>query len=839
VTSLLRTYIEEQLAQRLYTHRVVVWYDARSEFPSFIAEFGGESTGNGLVGISVGGSAATLAVHDGSLYSLRSRVEPLVEGDEPQAVVLYLPGETRDSQGSVLMEGELAGCRWEPQLRQLARNALRKQYTDGVIDELLGREHLAYEDLLVATTAEGAAPPSVLKQVLRAATSEGQLASWLANSDLDATIEEKEAASELARLVRSRLDIDLPADDLAKWRSIVSRFVLGIEFRSDLATDVPPQLEQLGAVTADVERNARSIARTLRKDYPLSYPRVADRVEQQLGLAATSVDALALGSIDTFRFEERALLECCSALIAGDEFARAEEIANSRTDSFWLRETIDRQAQWEAIRLAAQLGVAVESVERDLDTLPSDVTEYVERYCSGWHAVDRAQRQFEAWLPKLEDDADDRAVAEVRQRYDALVAKLATGFVAVLQRAGWMADGQFQQTAIYDSVVRPMPGRVAYFLVDAMRYEMGADLADRLAAHGEVMIRPALGVLPSITPTGMAALMPGASIDYHVLESGGRLVARIGDSTLSDLGARKKYFAALVPASVDLTLGDIQTLSKAKLAKKLGSADRVVVRSQEIDFFGEGGFQARTIMDTVIDNLARAVRKLAALGIERAVLTADHGHLYSAEDRDESMRIDAPGGETVDLHRRCWVGRGGATPASCVRVPARSLGNDTDLDFVFPVGTGVFRSGGDLAFHHGGPSLQEMIVPVVTVRMRNAVAETAGRVGLTVSDVPPTITNRIFSVKLSLATLETDVVPLRPVLIAGEVQVGSVGMAVGAEYDHSTGTVSLAPGGGGATIGFVLDDDTVESLKIVILDPSTDAELYRSPSDLVVRLGVV
>jgi hypothetical protein len=132
-----------------------------------------------------------------------------------------------------------------------------------------------------------------------------------------------------------------------------------------------------------------------------------------------------------------------------------------------------------------------------------------------------------------------------------------------------------------------------------------------------------------------------------------------------------------------------------------------------------------------------------------------------------------------------------------------------------------------------------MIVPVVTVRMRNAVAETAGRVGLTVSDVPPTITNRIFSVKLSLATLETDVVPLRPVLIAGEVQVGSVGMAVGAEYDHSTGTVSLAPGGGGATIGFVLDDDTVESLKIVILDPSTDAELYRSPSDLVVRLGVV
>ena len=148
------------------------------------------------------GSAATLAVHDGSLYSFRSRVEPLVEGDEPQAVVLYLPGETRDSQGSVLMEGELAGCRWEPQLRQLARNALRMQYTEGVIDELLGRERVTYEDLLVASTAEGAAPPSVLSRFFVTATSEGQLASWLAKVDLDDTIEEKEAASELARLSR-------------------------------------------------------------------------------------------------------------------------------------------------------------------------------------------------------------------------------------------------------------------------------------------------------------------------------------------------------------------------------------------------------------------------------------------------------------------------------------------------------------------------------------------------------------------------------------------------------------------------------------------------------------
>jgi hypothetical protein len=837
MTHLLHTYIADQLAQHVSNHRVVVWYDARSEFGPFVSELGGTPLENGLLQTIIGEVPITFAIHDGSLYSLRSRVEPLAGVDEPQAVVLYLPGVSRNQHGSVLMELELAGRRWEPQLRHLARNALRQRYTDGVIDELLDRERVTYQDLAAASAAEGAALPSVLKPLLRGATSEAQLASWLADADLDAAILEKEATAELAKLVTGRLGFELPGGDLSKWRAITTRYVLATEFRSHLVGNPPPQLDYLGAASPVVERNADSIAFLLRDNYPNVYPDLADRVELELGLSSGSVAAVHLGPIDTFRFEERALLSRCAALVADGEFAQVIEIAAARTSSFWLRQSVERQAQWEAIRLTAELGAAAENVESGLSALPTDIAAWVERYASSWYTVDRAQRHLEAWLPKLEDDPDESALAAVRERYEAVVTKLAIGFVATLQHSKWAADGQFQQTSIYDDVIRPTRGRVAYFLVDAMRYEMGAELADRLTNHNEVTIRPALSVLPSITLTGMAALMPGASGNYNVGESGGRLVARVGDTTLPDLKARKKYFAANVPSSVDLELGEVQTLSRAKLAKRLGAAERVIVRSQEIDFFGEGGFQARAVMDTVIENLARAIRKLASVGIERAVITADHGHLYSSEDRDESMRIDAPGGETIELHRRCWIGRGGATPASCVRVPARSLGNDTDLDFVFPVGIGVFRAGGDLAFHHGGPSLQELVVPIITVRSGRADAKTGHGATLSVTDVPEAITNRIFSAKLSLATLASDTVPVRPVLIAEESQVGVVGMAIGAEFDRATGTVFVAPGTE-AIVGFVLDDDEVSSVKIIVLDPATDAELYRSPTALPVRLGV-
>src|SRR5258705_4207835 len=132
---------------------------------------------------------------------------------------------------------------------------------------------------------------------------------------------------------------------------------------------------------------------------------------------------------------------------------------------------------------------------------------------------------------------------------------------------------------------------------------------------------------------------------------------------LPDLPSRKKFAAARVPKLVDMTLDELLSLQPSKLSKKLDGAQVVVVRSQEIDHAGEAGFtfQARQIMDTVIDNLAPAIRKLAAAGVEHAGVSGHHGHLFFSTERDESMRTDAPGGGTRGLHRRCWISRGGAT----------------------------------------------------------------------------------------------------------------------------------------------------------------------------------
>jgi hypothetical protein len=78
---------------------------------------------------------------------------------------------------------------------------------------------------------------------------------------------------------------------------------------------------------------------------------------------------------------------------------------------------------------------------------------------------------------------------------------------------------------------------------------------------------------------------------------------------------------------------------------------------------------------------------------------------------------------------------------------------------------------------------------------------------------------------------------VRPLLMSAGKQIGAVGMAVDAQFDGTTGCVTLEPNKL-ATVAFLLTDESVASLRVVVQDPTTDAELYRSPNDIPVRLGV-
>src|ERR1017187_498498 len=628
----LHDYVVKQLAEKLKSRKVVVWYDVRREFAPFVAEVrGGARTSSEAVPATIAGLAARLAEYDGSMFELRAAVEPYVYGDTPERIVIYLPGCERDRRGSVLMELEKAGACYEPQLKKLARNVLRQRYTDGVIDEMLAPERVSYEDLARASSdTSSAEPPSILKSIFHDTSGNGGLlGAWLASDARDAEIETKEATRELTKLVLSRLGLRLSEDvALAKLRSITLRYVLAGEFRSDLNCVPPPALDAvLVPSTKEEETALRDLARQLRTSFGEVYSAMADRVEAELGLRDAKIPPGSLGSIDTFRFEERALLAHCGDLVAAKQFDQALAIISGREHSFWLYRDVGRKAQWEACRRMAKLGRLCVTVRGAISKAGGDANAWIDAYTSkdGWFRLDQAQRRLEAWVANLDDDPQERPLGVVRGAYEDTCRAMADGFTRAMVRANWTVPASLHQTHIYSEIVAERPKPVAYFLVDAMRFEMGVELAERLPKTTEVIVRPAICALPSITPIGMAALQPGASSSFSVIEQGGTLGVRIDASFLPDLAARKKFATSRAPNLADVSLDELLSLQPSKLAKKIDGAQVVMVRSQEIDHAGETGFtfHARQVVDTVIDNLARAIRKLTAAGVEQSVVSAD------------------------------------------------------------------------------------------------------------------------------------------------------------------------------------------------------------------------
>jgi hypothetical protein len=303
----LHEHLARQFGDLLQKQRFVVVYDPKAEFEPFIGrDLSREdqvSAWPGLERVRVGTVIAHLARYDGSYFGLRSAVEPVASQDRPEPLLIYVPRPKPDENSSPLMELERAGTTYTVQFKRLARTLLQRSYSDGQIDELLERPNLSYDDLaaLLQQQGEHGDPPSVLRTVFDGLASEPLLTRWLADEAQDATIAEKGAAGELARLIESRLGLAAPeGGSVADLRTQAARYLLVAEFRADLAGPPPPEVSRIPTVpTREHLSRIRDVLAVLRRDYAEVYLQLADRVESDLRLSSATIDAAHLGAVDT------------------------------------------------------------------------------------------------------------------------------------------------------------------------------------------------------------------------------------------------------------------------------------------------------------------------------------------------------------------------------------------------------------------------------------------------------------------------------------------------------------------------------------------------------------
>lgn len=845
----LHYHLTQALSDRLNRRRVVTWYDPRSEFISFIAELvdGDVPAECQLDAVTVGSVKAQLCVLHDSFFEAKFAVDEHIDRDLPDPLLIYIPSKERHDDTAVLMELEAGGDRWEPQLKREARRVLKRRYGDGQIDQMLESENINYRDIVglldTSSTGESRAG-SLLEVIYSLKNNEEILAAWIADAAKDETVKEKGADSELLQLLESRLGMQLPEDvSLDEARRRTARYVLLGEFRNDLQGDPPGALDMVpDPATKSHLDLVQQVAKALRSAHAHQYVNLADSIEQELKMTTLGIAPDRLGQIDTFRFEERSLLDHVGNLILEGDFDNAVQIISERRHSFWALHHIQRQEQWQAYGLAAELGLALGQVTQKLPDKNKTAVYWIEGYTAndGWYRIDMLHRRLESTLAAMTDPIEsEKVIHRVRKDYEACLERMTTGFVEAFENSDWTIPGMLHQTETFAKEVKTNGETICYILVDALRYEMGVELQGLLDGAEELSLQPAVAAIPTITPVGMSALMPGADQSYSVVQIGKNVGGMLDSSKVGDLKERRKYWKGRVPDIVDLELEKVLSHKERDLTKKIANAPLLLVRSLEIDALGENvsSALARQVMETAVNNVARAIKRLAGLGISKFVVAADHGHLF-LQERDESQRIPKPGGDQVTLHRRCWAGRGGSTPPSTVRISGSQLGYDCDLDFVFPTNASVFKAGGDLAYYHGGLSLQELLIPVLSVRMPIAKQEATSDVEITLSKLPKQVATRIVTFGFSVQQMLFDEGELvvRPVLLHKGQHVGHAGMVLDAEHDQLTHTVKIKPGSS-CTVGIQLLRDDIDSVEIVILDPDTDRILAKS-DEIPVNLGI-
>lgn len=354
---------------------------------------------------------------------------------------------------------------------------------------------------------------------------------------------------------------------------------------------------------------------------------------------------------------------------------------------------------------------------------PTDAKAWVDGYVTRWYRVDQLYRQFctavEMWHPPdwfspLKERWDNWYVHTFLVTYGEWTDRALKDGLA----EHWPIPGVKQQRQFFAEFVADHLSRERVFVIvsDALRYEAGQELADRLRRRlpATVEMEPMQASLPTYTRLGMASLLPGRT--FAVSESGA--VYRDGLPT-DTLEARENILSAQEQGALADRLIEFERLPVQVGEEKIRGKRVVYLYHDVIDAIGDQGrSETHTFLAVrqALEELERAIEKLVrSYRAVRILVTSDHGFLFQPSAIEAWAKPQAVTGHIYDGNRRFVLGRSLSAPPGTIRVSLQYLG----LDVEAVIASSMYRltvSGGGQRYVHGGAMPQEAIIPVIVCR---------------------------------------------------------------------------------------------------------------------------
>jgi uncharacterized protein (TIGR02687 family) len=433
--------------------------------------------------------------------------------------------------------------------------------------------------------------------------------------------------------------------------------------------------------------------------------------------------------LDYFRIIDKKVIHELVKGVANRTLSQGEVAlwCRQRRQGHWYKEF---ELLYNAVDVASQFFALLDTSQFDM---PS-ASEAVKRYTRQWFKLDQLYRQY---IFALKASSQHSLLASLTEQIENLytnkyVQPIANSWQQHVDAMNhWQVQGVEPQSRFFKKYVETnylnKNKKVCVIISDAFRYEAGDEMVSRIRQEDryEAKLNHALSSLPSYTQLGMASLLP-QSKEYPLRLADSKGTVFMGELSTQGTDNRDKVLKTIHGERASaIQAKELLEMNQTNSRELLKANDVLYIYHNRIDHAGDkmqSEGEAFEATEKTFDDLIKLIKKLANANANNLVITADHGFIYQNSTLDDSDYSEKDvKGEIVYNDRRFVLGKNLSAGKSFKTFTAEQLDVTGDVHAVIPKGTQRMRlSGSGSRFVHGGASLQETIIPIISINKKRS-----------------------------------------------------------------------------------------------------------------------
>ncbi len=429
--------------------------------------------------------------------------------------------------------------------------------------------------------------------------------------------------------------------------------------------------------------------------------------------------------IDYFELIERKILSELTKFINEGTITTGETevIIRQRMMSHWYD---DYSNEYDCLDAAAKFLTLIKTSFYQINSMQDGIRYYT----SEWYKIDFFYRKFiyhfsqakqRTLLNDLYEQIENKYVNEYLLKLNTLWSE------QVYHANEWRSTESYPQSSFWKRQITPYletNKKIFVIISDALRYEIATELMSLIRQEDryEAELEATLGMIPSYTQLGMAALLPHQLLSISDDVTGNVIVDGMNSSGREN---RAKIMDKYLPKrTLIMTVDEVLAKTSDESKKLYREYDVIYIYHNRIDAMGDKLPTETKVFEAVeasLYELIDVVRKLTSGNANNIIITADHGFLYQHSELDTSdfLSEDTISGQVLYKDRRFILGKELKANPSLIHFKSKQLGLDGSIEALIPRGNQRMRlSGSGSRYVHGGASLQEITIPVLKINKK-------------------------------------------------------------------------------------------------------------------------